>query len=194
MVTDSIHIKMQGKRLDEIEDIERQMNQFLKRFIFLSRELEEWKELHNVLQDLQIRFTICRNEVLDLNPTNSETQFPNKKSALKSIERFSMNWKQCGITFKQLRDFTQGFQYIVPYDSHKQTGPELMIELDHKQHEIAVALRDSDRHKLDELSSAFSGLIYDYLYTTDKSLRTVVKRINDLPQEFNWRGKNDNPL
>src|SRR5262245_53889062 len=57
---------VQGADPALLRDLEERLNQFLGEFIKLHRQLEEWKELHNVLQDLQVRFSICRSYGLEL--------------------------------------------------------------------------------------------------------------------------------
>ncbi|MBF8282821.1 MAG: hypothetical protein HW378_1736 [Anaerolineales bacterium] len=60
------NIHTQGADPAVLKDLEERLNNFLAQFVTLYRQLEEWKDLHNVLQDLQVRFTTCRIYALEL--------------------------------------------------------------------------------------------------------------------------------
>jgi hypothetical protein len=186
---------VQGADPAVLRDLEERLNQFLGEFVKLHRQLEEWKELHNVLQDLQVRFSICRSYGLELGRQSHPTEpsvfglltKPSTRRA-QEIERLmydlSLNWQQCKLTVDQLRRFTLGLRYIGPaYDPRAQTGPPLMIALDQLQAQIDAALHAEERQKVADLIGAFAKQ-NDYLYLVDKALRDVAREINQLPQQI----------
>jgi hypothetical protein len=186
------------KALQELQD---SFNEFLAQFVTLHHRLEEWKDLHNVLQDLQVRFTTCRSYALELGRREEKDSggllgalSGSNKQRAQQVERwlyeFSVNWQQCKITLDQLRRFTTGLKHTgPPYDPRAQTGPEPMKILDSLQIQMDGALNDSDRHNLADLIGEFAKQVDDYLYLADKALRDVAKEINQLPQAVRLTSK-----
>jgi hypothetical protein len=185
---------IQGVDPAVLRELQGQLNDFLKQFVVLHRQLEEWKDLHNVLQDLQVRFTTCRSYALELGRRDEDeggvlgllVKAPARRA--QHVERLlfdlSSNWQQCKLTLDQLRRFTMGLRYTGPaYDPRAQTGPESMKTLDRLQLEIDEALHDEDRYNLADLIGEFAKQTDDYLYLVDKALRDVAKEINQLPQQ-----------
>ncbi len=185
---------IQGVDPAVLRELQGQLNDFLKQFVVLHRQLEEWKDLHNVLQDLQVRFTTCRSYALELGRRDEDeggvlgllVKAPARRA--QHVERLlfdlSSNWQQCKLTLDQLRRFTMGLRYTGPaYDPRAKTGPELMKTLDRLQLEIDEALHDEDRYNLADLIGEFAKQTDDYLYLVDKALRDVAKEINQLPQQ-----------
>ena len=187
---------VQGADPAVLRDLEERLNQFLGEFVKLHRQLEEWKELHNVLQDLQVRFSICRSYGLELGrqaePAGqgvlgflAKTTTRRTQEAGRLMDDLALNWQQCKLTLNQLRRLTTGLTYIgAAYDPQAQTGPAMMIALDHLQVQIDAAFHDQDRLGLVDLIGAFARQTDDYLYQVDKALRDVAKDINQLPQQI----------
>ncbi|MBI5290818.1 MAG: hypothetical protein HY872_02950 [Chloroflexi bacterium] len=185
---------VQGVDPGVLKDLEERLNNFLAQFVVLHRQLEEWKDLHNVLQDLQVRFTTCRSYALELGRRDEDEGGVLGRLANASgrraqrVERLlydlSLNWQQCKITLDQLRRFTMGLRFTGPaYEPRAQTGPEPMKALDRLQLEIDGALHDGDRYNLADVIGEFAKQTDDYLYLADKALRDVAKEINQLPQQ-----------
>jgi hypothetical protein len=185
---------IQGVDPAVLRELQGQLNDFLEQFVVLHRQLEEWKDLHNVLQDLQVRFTTCRSDALVLGRHDEDeggvlgllVKAPARRA--QRVERLlydlSLNWQQCKLTLDQLRRFTMGLRYTgSAYDPRAQTGPEPMKALDRLQLEIDEALHDEDRYNLADLIGEFAKQTDDYLYLADKALRDVAKEINQLPQQ-----------
>lgn len=187
---------VQGADPAVLRDLEERLNQFLGEFVKLHRQLEEWKELHNVLQDLQVRFSICRSYGLELgrHPKPAElsvfgllanTSTRRAQATDRLIYELSLNWQQSKLTLDQLRRLTTGLRYIgTAYDPPAHTGPGPMIVLDRLQLQIDEALDDQDQNNLADLIGAFAKQNDDYLYLADKALRDVAREINQLPQQI----------
>ena len=190
------NIQTQGVEPAVLRSLEDRLNQFLAQFLTLHRQLEEWKDLHNVLQDLQVRFTTCRSYALEFGRRDdkpgggllgalSGASAQQAKQMERWLYEFSLNWQQCKITLDQLRRFTMGLRYIGPaYDPSAKAGPEPMKQLDQAQRELEAALSEADRYVLADEISEFAKLVDDYLYLADKALRDVAKQINELPQQI----------
>lgn len=179
-----------------LRDLEERLNQFLGEFIKLHRQLEEWKELHNVLQDLQVRFANCRSYGLELGRGGepaaggvlgllTKTSTRRAEQVERLIHDLASDWRQCKLTLDRLRLLTTGLRYTgAAYDPQAHTGPEPMIVLDRLQLQIDEALHDGDRNNLADLVGAFAKQNDDYLYVVDKALRDVAQEINQLPQQI----------
>ncbi len=187
---------VQGADPAVLRDLEERLNQFLGEFVKLHRQLEEWKELHNVLQDLQVRFANCRSYGLELGRVNepgvgsvmdllTNTSARRAQQAERLLHDLASDWRQCKLTLDRLRLLTTGLRYIgAAYDPLTHTGPESMIVLDRLQLQIDEALHDGDQNNLADLIGAFAKQTDDYLYLADKALRDVAREINQLPQEI----------
>ena len=189
------NIQTQGVDPAILRDLEGRLNQFLAQFLALHRQLEEWKDLHNVLQDLQVRFTTCRSYGLEFGRRDdkgskgllgalSGASAQQARQMERWLYEFSLNWQQCKLTHDQLRRFAVGLRYIGPaYDPRAQTGPESMKLLDRALVDLDAALADADRYNLADHIGEYAKLVDDYLYLADKALRDVAKLINELPQQ-----------
>jgi hypothetical protein len=187
---------VQGADPAVLRDLEARLNQFLGEFVKLHRQLEEWKELHNVLQDLQVRFANCRSYGLELGRGNEpgagnviDLLTKNSARRAQQVERLlhdlASDWRQCKLTLDRLRLLTTDLRYTgAAYDPRAHTGPEAMIVLDRLQLQIDEALHDGDRNNLADLIGAFAKQNDDYLYLADKALRDVAREINQLPQQI----------
>jgi|GEM_PF-2250070 len=179
-----------------LRDLEARLNQFLGEFVKLHRQLEEWKELHNVLQDLQVRFANCRSYGLELGRGDgpaeagvigllTQSSARRAQQAERILHDLESDWRQCKLTLDQLRRFTTGLRYTgVAYDPRAQTGPEPMIILDRLQLQIDEALHVGDRNNLPDFIGDFAKQNDEYLYLADKALRDVAREINQLPQQI----------
>jgi hypothetical protein len=195
------NIQTPGVEPEALRELEDRLNQFLAQFLTLHRQLEEWKDLHNVLQDLQVRFTTCRSYGLEFSRRDdlagkgllgalSGASAQQARQMERWLYEFSLNWQQCKITHDQLRRFTVGLRYTGPaYDPRAQTGPEPMKLLDRAQVDLEAALAEADRYNLADHISEYAKLVDDYLYLADKALRDVAKQINELPQQVRLTGR-----
>jgi hypothetical protein len=188
---------IQGVDPAVLKNLEERLNEFLGRFVILRLRLEEWKELHNILQDLQIQFAICRGYTLELGRRDSPEEpsvfrFLSKPSARqteminKYLYEFSINWQPCKRTLDKLRWITLDLRQIVnDFPAGNPSRPDLSLAaLERLQREMDEALHDEDRYNLTDLIGAFAKQVDDGLYVTDKALRGVAQEINQLPQQI----------
>jgi nucleoside phosphorylase len=180
------YFPIKGKRPREIEDVERQMNQFWEKFWVLSRELEEWKELHHFLNSLYMDFKYCHSEAKDLNSKIYEWGIWRFiPSYQRAIEQCSGHWDHCKNRMIDLRHFAERLKHIDdPYDPGKQKGPSWMFELSATQQRLERALLDNKPRDIFDQSDAFAKVVDDYLTKADHSLRRVADHINNLRRAY----------
>jgi hypothetical protein len=185
---------VQGVDPAVLRELERQLNDFLSASLILQHRLEEWKELHNSLHDLYIRFGTCRDAVSAL----SEPEEGGLGGLLggnarrtrleKLLFAVQTNWSQVKITFTELRRITSGLKLVGPtHDAQALPDPDpvkILERLQQAQLKIDAALNESDRKDLADSLSQFGHEIDEYLYQVDKALREVAKAINTLPQQI----------
>jgi hypothetical protein len=152
---------------------------FLKESRDLSHELEEWKELHNLLQHLDTVFTPFHHRAKGLGDLESSPTGRRRKKFSEDIKhQFSDDWRPCGDEMERLVKFAMGLQHIDdPYDPPKEKGPKWIFELSRSQNALQDALEDRDHRNLVDVSSQFFHCVNLYLVIADDSLRRVVKKI-----------------
>ncbi|MBI4772024.1 MAG: hypothetical protein HY784_16815 [Chloroflexi bacterium] len=125
---------VQGVDLAVLRALEAELNDFLARFVVLHRQLEEWKDLHNVLQDLQVRFSICRSYGLELGRRDDRRggllgilgrNAGRDEQSERSLYELSLNWQQCKLTVDQLRRFTAGLRLL--FEQGQMLGDDLSV-------------------------------------------------------------------
>lgn len=185
---------VQGVDPAVLRELERQLNEFLAASSLLQRKLEEWKELHNSLHDLYIRFGTCRDAVSELGQPEEGGLGgllgggARRQRQEKLLFGVGTNWGQCKITLADLRRLTSGLKLIGPAHDPQaapEPDPAKMLErLQQAQIRIDAALNEGDRQDLADALSQFGHETDEYLYQVDKALREVAKAINALPQQI----------
>lgn len=170
----------------EVTDVEGRLNEFWEKFWVLARELEEWKELHHLLNSLYIDFKYCHNEAKDLNAQIYEWRIWRYiSSCQRVIEQCSNHWDHCKIRMDDLRDLAERLKYIDDrYDPGKQKGPRWMFELSKTQQSLERAFLDNKPRDIFDKSGDFAKLVDDHLTRADHSLKRVVEEIKDLRRGY----------
>jgi hypothetical protein len=194
---DNVTINFEGVDASILRAIEDRLNQFLASFLTLRQRLYEWKELHNLLQDLQIQFVSCRGYALELDRRDrpggrsvlglfAPARGRPDESLAKSLYEFSVNWQACKRALDKLRRTIGDLRYIV--DDFPKGNPnrpdEFSAALAHLQDQMDGALHDDDYHNLSDLIGAFAQQVDEDLYLADKKLRDVAEEINQLPHQI----------
>ncbi|MBP7690925.1 MAG: hypothetical protein KA764_03365 [Anaerolineales bacterium] len=185
---------VQGVDPAVLRELERQLNEFLAASTVLQHKLEEWKELHNTLHDLYIRFGTCRDAVSELGQPEAgglggllggQARRARLEKLLFGVQT---NWNQCKITLADLRRLTSALKLIGPArDPQAAPDPDpvkVWERLQQAQTHIDAALNEADRQDLADALSQFGHATDEYLYQVDKALREVAKAINALPQQI----------
>jgi len=185
---------VQGVDPAVLRQLEQQLNEFLAASTLLQRKLEEWKELHNVLHDLFIRFGTCRDAVPELSQADegglSGLFGGNTRRSRLEKQFFAVqtNWGQCKITLNELRRITAALKLVGPArDPGAAPDPDpdkVMERLQQAGLKIDAALNEQDRQDLADSLSELGHELDEYLYQVDKALREVARAINALPQQI----------
>jgi hypothetical protein len=166
-------------------EFNQQIEAYLNEFRFLHQQIEEWKEVHHLLQDLQFNFTPCRGHIYALDELQSSApsaQSP-KEEKERILFRVEVDWKPCQRTLYKLEELAASVQAIGdPYDSGSGTGPDWFCKPKRIAGEIETALFCDDVAALANHLSAFGDQVDRCLYQADKALRDVVGEIRNLPR------------
>ncbi|MBN1179297.1 MAG: hypothetical protein JXD18_08805 [Anaerolineae bacterium] len=166
---------------DDFIEFTQQIEAYLNAFNLLHRQLEEWKEVHNLLQDLQNSFAPCRSYVFTLGRAGGPQADPHQRE--RALYEVEVEWRPCKRTLQKLQQQAASLQFTdVPYDPSSGNGPDWFVMPQQAATEIDRALFAEDILALTEQLSIFGDQVDQYLYLVDKALRDVVSDINRLPR------------
>ena len=172
---------------DAFIEFTRQIEAYLNQFNLLQERLEEWKEVHNLLQDLQIDFAPCRSHIFTLGRLGDSTRFTQRQQE-RILYEVEVEWRPCKRTLRKLQELAASIQVIgEPYKPEYGSGPDWFLTPWEIKAKIDKALFDDDAAALAEHLSAFGDRIDRSLYLADKALRDVVGKINRLPRPGSYR-------
>lgn len=174
---------------DAFIEFTQQIEAYLNACNLLQEQLEEWKEVHNLLQDLQINFAPCRSYIFALGRLRGAT-----RSAQRQQERIlyevEVEWRPCKRTLRKLQELATNIQTIgEPYKPEYGSGPDWFLTPWGIKTGIDKALFDNDVAALTEHLSAFGDRVDQSLYLADKALREVVGKINRLPRPGSYTAR-----
>jgi hypothetical protein len=163
-------------------EFNQQIEAYLNKFNLLHEQLEEWKEVHNLLQDLQFNFGPCRGHIYALGGLQGSAHSSQSQQE-RIFYRVEGDWRPCKRTLYKLQELAASVHTIGdPYDSESDVGPDWFREPEKIAREIDAALFEENTMALAEHLSIFGDRIDQYLYQADKALRDVVIKINHLPR------------
>lgn len=163
----------------EFVEFTRRIEAYLDAFLRLHEELKEWKELHNLLQDLQIDFTPCRGHIAEIGRLRGAA----RRERERILYEIEVEWRPCRRTLGRLKDLATNIQAIdEPLNPQSGSGPAWFVELAGIGNAIDDALVNNDLLALADHISAFGDRVDQSLYLADKSLRRVVEAIQQLSQ------------
>lgn len=164
---------------EEFVEFTRRIEAYIDAFGRLHEELREWKELHNLLQDLQIDFTPCRGHIAEIGRLRGAV----RRERERILYEIEVEWRPCRRTLSRLKDLATNIQAIdEPLNPQSGSGPAWFVELAKIGNAIDDALVKSDLAALVDHISAFGDRVDQTLYLADKSLRRVVEAIQQLSQ------------
>ncbi len=174
---------------DAFIEFTQQIEAYLNEFNLLHEQLEEWKEVHHLLQDLQNNFAPCRSYIFTLGRLIGSA-----RSAQRQRERIlyevEVEWRPCKRTLYKLQELAVSIQAIgEPYEPESGSGPEWFLMPKRIATEIDRALFEDDVAALTEHISAFGDRVDQSLYLADKALRDVVSKINRLPRPGSYAAR-----
>jgi Effector-associated domain 7 len=174
---------------DAFVEFTQQIDAYLNSVNLLHAQLEEWKEVHNLLQDIQIAFAPCRGHRFTL---------ANLKGSARTVQRqqedilfrIDANWQPCKSNLRKLEEHAASIRVIGPaYDAKSGAGPEWLLQPKSKAAELDKALFEANVPALTEHLSVFGDLVDRFLYLADKMLRDVVSQINQLRRPGSYKGR-----
>jgi hypothetical protein len=167
---------------DEFVEFTHQVDAYLNEFNLLHEQLEEWKEVHNVLQDLQNGFAHCRSYIFEFDRLAGSARSIQRQQE-RILYEVEVEWRPCKRCLQKLEQLARNIQVIgEPYDPESGCGPDWFITPRRIAVEIGRALFDSNVATLIESLSVFGDQVDQSLYLADKALRDVVRKINRLPR------------
>jgi hypothetical protein len=165
---------------DEFVEFSHQVDAYLNEFNLLHEQLEEWKEVHNLLQYLQNNFALCRSYIFTMGRLEPESM----------LYRIQVEWESCKRTLRKLQSLAISIQAIgEPYEPESGSGPDWFLAPKGIAAEIDRDLFDHDAPGLAEHLSAFGDQVDHCLFQADKGLRDIVRKINILPRPGSYAAR-----
>jgi len=167
---------------DAFVEFTQQIEAYLNAFDLLHEQLEQWKEVHNLLQDLQNNFAPCRSYIFTLGRLGGASRLAQAQRERLLFE-VEVEWRPCKRTLHKLQELASNVHAIgEPYEPETGSGPDWFLLPKEIGAGIDKALFEGDVEALAECLSAFGDRIDRFLYLADKALRDVVYKINRLPR------------
>ncbi|MGD1994242.1 MAG: hypothetical protein PVI59_13705 [Anaerolineae bacterium] len=167
---------------DAFTEFTQQIDAYLNRFNLLHAQLQEWKEVHNLLQDIQTSFAPCRSYIYTLSRLNTRPE-PAPSELERTLYEVEVEWRPCRRMLRRLEHTAANIETIgSPYDPETERGPEWFLVPRKAGTEVDRALFDDNPAALAERLSVFGDQVDQFLYLADKALRDVVVEINHLPR------------
>lgn len=146
--------------------------------------LNEWKEVHNLLQE-------C---ITSLTPLKGELE-----SALEYSRRWRKAsglrlWGPCRTRLRQLESFARDIKYIdkpLRRDERTVHGPSWMIEIAALRDDLETCLKEGDPGMIYDLTVELWDTCYEHLYVADKRLRDTVGELHMLSSTILRSVEND---
>ena len=167
---------------DSFVEFMQQIEAYLNEFNLLHKQLQEWKEVHNILQDIQTTFAPCRSYIFAFSRLEGTGRAVQKQRE-KMLYEVEVEWRPCKRSLIKLQELAANVHFISsPYQPGAVSGPDWLRQPAAEATEVDKALLDSNVAALTDHLSAFGDRVDQFLYLADKSLRDVVGQINQLPR------------
>jgi hypothetical protein len=142
--------------------------------------MEEWKEVHNLLQDMQNYFAPCRSYIYTFGRLRDSLD--RQRDEERMLYEIEVEWRPCKRVMRRLEEFSTGILAIGEAYDGSQQGPDWLLKPQHAAKQLDKALFDSDIMSLRENLSDFGDQVDQYLYLADKALLKVANDIMRLPR------------
>jgi hypothetical protein len=163
---------------DDFHEFTQQIDAYVNEFNSLHTQLAEWKDIHNLLQDMQSVFAPCRSYIFVLGRLGPLAD--QRERALYEVE---VEWRPCRRSLRKLQQFTLGIEGVGESRNTATRGaPSWLDALSAVAAGIDGALLEDDAAVLAEQLSIFGDQVDQFLYQADKALRDVVSKIQSLPR------------
>jgi len=174
-------------RLSELEDaVDRErpsrpsLRPHVDDFHSLCDQLEEWKEVHNALQYLQIYFAPFRGYIAEFARLEGSEDFAQRRRE-KILYDVGVGWQSYKPGLSGLRALAARICAIGdPYNPKTGTGPDWYDSIARLADQIDTALLSHKIELVLDRLSAFGQEVNNYLFHADGALRDIVTQINRL--------------
>jgi hypothetical protein len=183
-------LELQSEILSEAGDTVRsafveltyQVEAYLNEFDVLHAQLEEWKEVHSLVQDLQNHFAPARSYIY---------AFGGQELSRREVERLlyqiEVEWRPSRRVLGRLEKLARTIVAVGEAYDGAEKGPGWYLELKKEAAKLDKALFDDDIVALLECISVLGDLIDQQLYLADKALRQVAMSIARIPRPVVFR-------
>ncbi len=162
-----------------------QVDAYINEFNLLHEQMEEWKEVHNLLQDLQNHFAPCRSYIYAFGRLSRATNREQEQEKL--LYQIEVEWRPCKRILRRLETCAQEILVIgEAYQSEMSTEPEWFLAPKRAATEIDQALFEGDLLKLRDSLSEFGDQTDQHLYLADKALLKTANDIMRLPRPSSY--------
>ena len=160
-----------------------QADDYLSQFAQLHAELDEWKELHNLLHRLHASYALCRRCGFLIK--QGKIRFHERFMQKKLIEAIATDWQQCKSILIELKAHAISIERIGPsYDVDTGSGPDWFLVIDGLSKNLNRSFlnvrSNPGRFQFANLLLEFGNEVEQWLYLADKDLRKVVQQIKQL--------------
>jgi hypothetical protein len=167
-------------------ELTHQVEAYLNQFDVLHAQLEEWKEVHSLMQDLQNHFAPVRSYIYVSGGQSSGQTMPQKEQE-RVLYEVEANWRPSRRVRRQLEELAKDIVAIgEPYDGSNK-GPDWLLEVKSEADRLDKALFEDNVPLVLEKISILGDLIDQHLYLADKSLRQVATAISRIPRPNVYR-------
>jgi hypothetical protein len=154
-----------------------QVQAYLNEFDVLHAQLEEWKDVHSLMQDLQNHFAPARSYIFAF---GGQTLAKRERERL--LYQVEVEWRPAKRVLRRLEDLAKNIVAIgEAYDSSGK-GPGWYLEVKQEADGLDRALFEDNVVAFLESLSTLGDLIDQQLYMADKSLRQVAMSIARIPR------------
>ena len=151
-------------------DAFRTLTRILREFTRLHEHLNEWKELHNLLQECITSLLPLRGEL------ESTIEYPGRWEKARGIRL----WSPCQTLLRRLEAFASNIKYIdQPFNRENGVinGPVWMISISALEPDLKASLKEGNHEATYDLTLDLWDTCYDALYQADKYMRDLIKEI-----------------
>jgi len=138
-------------------------------------QLQEWKKVGTLLQDLRMNIVLLRSNSFPLSRLKSPLAQRQRRKILREIK---IAWQICNRTLHKLKDLAINVHAIgEPYDPETGSGPDWFLSIQRSAAEIDKAVLAEDIVVLLDILSAFGTQVDSFLYRANKNLHYVTSRL-----------------
>lgn len=162
-----------------------QVEAYINEFDLLHAQMEEWKEVHNLLQDLQNHFAPCRSYIYSFGRLRQAANGEQEQNKL--LYQIEVEWRPCKRILRRLEELAGRILVIgEAYEKETNSGPEWFLAPKQIAKQIDRALFEAELLTLRDILSEFGDQTDQHLYLADKALLKTANEIMRLPRPSSY--------